>query len=178
MTWELRTKTLAKLSSQSVTALSRLVTQLCQRTAARYIDQQPPQAAGYPELFGQSGLSGLTLCQCHRVTSATPLVSSQAKHQLQVSHYYLQDQLNQDSGLPVWCLTSFTSKCRLIDWAQCLGLVVWYSSIFIRKYSSNKPFHMSRNKIQWQAGSFSLKIAAPASHVKSSPWGQKVWFLT
>jgi len=48
-----------------------------------------------------SGLSGPMLCQCHRVTSTAPLVSSPAKNQLQACCHHLQDQLNQDSGLPV-----------------------------------------------------------------------------
>jgi len=77
-------------------------TRLRKRTAARYIDQQHPQAAGCSELFGQSGVSGPALCQCHRVTSTAPQASSPAKIQLQACHHHIQDQLNQDSGLPVW----------------------------------------------------------------------------
>jgi len=65
------------------------------------LHQHPPQAAGCSELFGQSGLSDPALCQCHRVTSTAPLASSPAKNQLQACRRHLQDQLNQDFGLPV-----------------------------------------------------------------------------
>ena len=71
---------------------NRLPACLAYGTAARYIDQQPPQAAGCSELFGQSGLSGPALCQFHRVTSTAPLASSPAKNQLQACRHHIQDQ--------------------------------------------------------------------------------------
>jgi len=80
------------------------------------IDQQPPQAAGCLELFGQSGLSGPALCQCHRVTSTAPLASSPAKNQLQACRHH---RLNGSSSpvLTATCL-SYGSPCDFIFFPQ------------------------------------------------------------
>jgi len=61
--------------------------------------------------------SGSALCQCHRVTSAAPLASSPAKNQLQACRHHVQDQLNQNPGLPVYHsrVPSYTCTLRSAD---------------------------------------------------------------
>ena len=71
---------------------------------------------GRTELTGQGGVLGSTLCQCHRVTSATSLVANSPTRHLQDSSHHIQDTLSTGTPtylshlirdyLPAWTLWS------------------------------------------------------------------------